>query len=114
MQMVTAKSSHAGRIVPFVFQNGVMKQLPTLGGPNGIANWINNHSEAVGWAETVNKDPTPGCGVLEFQPVLWGTTSTRTLPMSFPGDSDGIAYSINDNGQVVGASRVRVRLSTRT
>jgi probable HAF family extracellular repeat protein len=96
-----AKSSQA--CLPFVFQNGVMTQLPTLGGPNGIANWINNHSEAVGWAETINKDPTPGCGVLQFQPVLWGTTSTRTLPV-FPGDSDGIAYSINDNGQVVGAS----------
>jgi probable HAF family extracellular repeat protein len=96
-----AKSSQA--CVPFVFQNGVMKQLPTLGGPNGIANWINNRGEAVGWAETVNKDPTPGCGVLQFQPVLWGTTSTRTLPV-FPGDSDGFAYSINDNGQVVGAS----------
>jgi hypothetical protein len=25
-----------------------MKQLPTLGGPNGIANWINNRGEAVG------------------------------------------------------------------
>jgi hypothetical protein len=96
-----AKSSQA--CLPFVFQNGVMTQLPTLGGPNGIANWINNRGEAVGWAETINKDPTPGCGVLQFQPVLWGTTSTRTLPV-FPGDSDGFAYSINDLGQVVGAS----------
>jgi probable HAF family extracellular repeat protein len=89
--------------LPFVFQNGVMTKLPTLGGPNGVANAINNHSEAVGWAETVNKDPNPACGVLQYQAVLWGTTSTRTLP-SFPGDSDGVAWSINDNGQAVGAT----------
>jgi probable HAF family extracellular repeat protein len=89
--------------LPFVFQNGVMTRLPTLGGPNGIANWINNRSEAVGWAETINKDPNPACGVLQFQPVLWGKTSTTTL-QTFPGDPDGIATSINDNGQVVGAT----------
>jgi len=89
--------------LPFVFQNGVMTKLPTLGGPNGVANSINNRSEAVGWAETVNKDPNPACGVLQFQPVLWGTTSTRTLA-TFPGDPDGVAWSINDNGQAVGAT----------
>jgi probable HAF family extracellular repeat protein len=86
-----------------VFQNGVMTKLPTLGGPNGTAYSINNRSEAVGWAETINKDPNPACGVLQFQPVLWGTTSTRTLA-TFPGDPDGVAWSINDNGQAVGAT----------
>src|ERR1700693_1238589 len=83
-----AKSSTA--CLPFVFQNGVMTKLPTLGGPNGIATSINNRSEAAGWAETINKDPNPACGVLQFQPVVWGTTSTRTLP-TFPGDPDGVA-----------------------
>ena len=96
-----AKSSAA--CLPFVFQNGVMTKLPTLGGPNGVAFSINNRSEAVGWAETINKDPNAACGVLQFQPVLWGTTSTRTLS-TFPGDPDGVAASINDNGQVVGAT----------
>jgi probable HAF family extracellular repeat protein len=96
-----AKSSTACQ--PFVFQNGVMTKLPTLGGPNGVAYSINNRSEAVGWAETTSKDPHPACGVLQFQPVLWGTTSTRTLP-TFPGDPGGAAASINDNGQVVGAT----------
>ena len=96
-----AKSSTA--CLPFVFQNGVMTKLPTLGGPNGIGNWINNRSEAVGWAETINKDPNPACGVLQFQPVLWGKTSTTTLK-TFPGDPDGVAASINDLGQVVGAT----------
>lgn len=89
--------------LPFVFQNGVMTKLPTLGGPNGVANSINNRSEAAGWAETINKDPNPACGVLQFQPVLWGTTSTRTLA-TFPGDPDGVAWSINESGQAVGAT----------
>jgi probable HAF family extracellular repeat protein len=96
-----AKSSYA--CLPFVFQNGVMTKLPTLGGPNGVAQSINNRSEAVGFAETINKDPNPACAVLQFEPVLWGTTSTRTLA-TFPGDPDGVAWSINDNGQVVGAT----------
>jgi len=96
-----AKSSAA--CLPFVFQNGVMTKLPTLGGPNGVAYSINNRSEAVGWAETINKDPNAACGVLQFKPVLWGKTSTTTLP-TFSGDPDGVAASINDLGQVVGAT----------
>jgi probable HAF family extracellular repeat protein len=96
-----AKSSFV--CLPFAFQNGVMTKLPTLGGPNGVAFAINNHSETVGWAETINKDPNPACGVLQFQPVLWGKTSTTTLK-TFPGDPDGVAASINENGQVVGAT----------
>ena len=43
--------------VPFLWQSGVMTPLPTLGGPNGMANWINNAGQAVGWAENNTKDP---------------------------------------------------------
>jgi probable HAF family extracellular repeat protein len=88
---------------PFLFQNGVMKQLSTLGGPNGTANWINNRGEAVGWAETIAHDPSSTCLTMQFLPVLWQKTGVRQLPV-FPGDTDGVAASINDNGQIVGAT----------
>lgn len=96
-----AKSSTT--CLPFVFQNGVMTKLPTLGGPNGMANSINNRSEAVGWAETTGRDPNSACGVLQFKPVLWGKTGVTQLA-TFSGDPDGVAASINDNGQAVGAT----------
>src|SRR5580658_5093964 len=35
----------------FVWQNGVMSPLPTLGGKNGVANQINSAGQAVGMAE---------------------------------------------------------------
>jgi probable HAF family extracellular repeat protein len=89
--------------LPFLFENGVMTALPTLGGPNGTVNWINNRGVAVGMAETTSRDPNSACGVQEFLPVMWGKTGA-TLLKTFPGDPDGIAASINDNGQVVGAS----------
>jgi hypothetical protein len=40
----------------FVWQNGVMTALPTLGGNNSIANGVNNLGQVVGWAETATKD----------------------------------------------------------
>jgi probable HAF family extracellular repeat protein len=92
--------------VPFLWQNGVMKTLSTLGGANGVANKINNRGQAVGFAETGTSDPS--CQVAQFKPVVWESGGVRQLPISVPGSSDtyGSAYAINDNGQVVGSSGV--------
>jgi probable HAF family extracellular repeat protein len=94
----------AAACIPFLWQNGVMKPLPTLGGANGAANKINNRGQAVGFAETTISDP--GCPVSRFEPVVWEFGGVRQLPISVPGTSDthGLAADINDNGQVVGSS----------
>jgi probable HAF family extracellular repeat protein len=42
----------------FVWQRGVMRPLPTLGGTNGFATGTNNRGETVGWAENTVHDPT--------------------------------------------------------
>jgi probable HAF family extracellular repeat protein len=42
----------------FVWRDGGMTALPTLGGANGFANSVNNHGEVVGWAETSTSDPS--------------------------------------------------------
>jgi probable HAF family extracellular repeat protein len=88
---------------PFLWQYGVMTKLPTLGGDNGYANMINNRGVVVGIAETDATDPTPGCPVHQFEPVVWENREIHPLP-PYHGDSDGVAAQVNDKGQVVGAS----------
>jgi probable HAF family extracellular repeat protein len=90
----------------FVWQNGVMTALPTLGGNNNAALGVNNRGQIVGAAETANQDPN--CvppQVLDFEAVVWGPNpgQIEALPV-FPGDSSAAAFAINDQGQVVGAS----------
>ncbi len=88
----------------FLWQNGGMIQLSTLGGNNGAANAISNRGEVAGFAE--NTTPDPGCPapqVLHFEPVVWEKGVVHLQP-TVKGDPDGVAYNINDYGEVVGAS----------
>jgi probable HAF family extracellular repeat protein len=87
--------------LPFMWKNGVMTKLPTLGGPNGAASMINNRGEVVGYAEKDRQEA--GCPVLQFEPVTWSRGKIRQLP-TFGDDPDGVAAQINENGQVVGSS----------
>jgi probable HAF family extracellular repeat protein len=90
--------------LPFLWQNGAMTALPTLGGNNGAVNQINKNGEMVGLAETATADP--GCiapQVLQFKPVTWASGKIREL-VTLDGDRDGAAFAINDNGHVAGAS----------
>lgn len=94
--------------VPFVWQNGVMTKLPTLGGDNGFANEINNRSLTVGVAETTTLDPTCSTPTLEQKPVIWekdkqGKYKIHELPIP-RGDLVGSATAINDRDQVIGFS----------
>jgi probable HAF family extracellular repeat protein len=90
--------------VPFLWQNGVMTRLPTLGGPNGSAGTINNAGEIVGYAENTKRDPACGAPQMyQFKPVIWAKGKIQELP-TFPGDLEGIALGNSDAGQVVGAS----------
>jgi len=92
----------------FVWQNGVMNPLPTLGGNNGVANQINGAGQAVGMAENDRPDstcPSGGAQKLEFKPVAWQNGTVRELP-TYAGDPDGNAHAINDSGQAAGGSGV--------
>jgi probable HAF family extracellular repeat protein len=92
----------------FVWQNGAMTALPTLGGYNGVAASANNLGQVVGWAETAVNDPT--CvppQVQQFEAVIWGPGKDQIQQLSpFQGDPDSAATAINDNGQVVGISGI--------
>jgi probable HAF family extracellular repeat protein len=97
----------------FLWQDGWMIPLSTLGGHNGAASAINNQGEVAGNAETTTTDSTcppydPAQGqyqVLEDKPVVWENGRIKELP-TYGGDPDGFAIAINDHGQVVGASGV--------
>jgi len=100
--------------VAFAWQDGVMQQLPGLGGNNSIGAGDNNSGQIVGWAENGVSDPTcappsPGASqFLQFEATLWerdhsGAWRVRELT-PYPGDPDGAATAINDLGQAVGIS----------
>ena len=98
--------SASGTCQPVLWKEGKIFALPTLGGPNGAANQINNTGHAVGTAE--NSTPDYGCPypqVLEFKPVVWYGGHIQKLP-TVVGDPDGIAFAINRAGQIVGGSGV--------
>src|SRR5215472_13141093 len=92
--------------VGFLWQDGIMTALPTLGGNNAQALGINNRGKAVGMAEQSTQDPN--CippQVLDIQAVIWGpkTGEIQILP-PLPGDTSAWGIGINDAGQVVGVS----------
>jgi probable HAF family extracellular repeat protein len=87
---------------PFLWQNGDMSALPTLGGNNGWANAINNRGQIAGFAENTIVDS--GCPPNRITlPVLWEKGKAQPLP-TVGSDPDGVAYGINHQGQAVGYS----------
>jgi probable HAF family extracellular repeat protein len=92
--------------LPFLWQNGVMSALPTVGGNNGQASAINNRGQIVGYAENGIVDSTCPPGITNNRvdlPVLWHKGKAQTLP-TIGSDPDGVAYGINNQGQAVGYS----------
>jgi probable HAF family extracellular repeat protein len=100
----------------FVWRNGAMSALPTLGGDNGFATGVNNRGQIVGWAENNTHDPT--CNeftntgqVLQFEAAMWvwdqGRQRYRAVALPpYPGDLDGAATAINQWGAAVGITGI--------
>ncbi len=92
--------------LPYLWQEGLMTPLPTLGGSNGDSKTFNNRGQVVGYAENNTQDLN--CNppqVLDFEAVIWEPKQGRvkiTELLPLPGDSIGIGFAINDKGQVVG------------
>ncbi len=85
--------------LPFVWRDGVMTALPTLGGNNGFANQVNNRGLVAGVAES--STPVPPCVQGLAAPVIWEKGVIQELP-AFPGDLAGVALAINEAGQAAG------------
>jgi probable HAF family extracellular repeat protein len=100
-------TSPTGLICRAVFwRDGMINELPTLGGNNGQATGVNSRGQVVGWAENAVEDPT--CvtpQALDYNGVVWGPGKgeIRALP-PLPGDTVSLAAAINERGQIVGQS----------
>jgi probable HAF family extracellular repeat protein len=94
------------RCVGFEWKAGVMRALPTLGGPNGFATGSNDKGQIVGWAQNKVHDPTCDTPqMLQFRAVIWGPGRYRIRQLRpLPGDTVSAATALNDRGQVVGIS----------
>ncbi len=90
---------------PFVWRNGHMSALPTVGGNNGQASAINNSGQIAGFAETtvIDSGCPPGPPFKTTLAVLWEKGKAQPLP-TVGSDPDGVAVGINDQGQAVGYS----------
>jgi probable HAF family extracellular repeat protein len=100
--------------VAFLWDFDTMTALPTLGGTNSTWAGINDFGEIAGIAENNNHDTTcptkaavNGTGPLyyDFEAVVWGPSPGQVQELSpLPGDTVGMAFAINDAGEVAGAS----------
>jgi probable HAF family extracellular repeat protein len=78
---------------PFLWENGRMLDLGTLGGTNGFANALNQRGQVVGQSNLA--------GDLTFHPFSWSRSGGLQDLGTFGGDT-GLAYAVNDAGDVVG------------
>ncbi len=100
--------------LPFLWQDGVMTPLATLGGANGSYGAINNWGEIAGYAENSHQDPdcrtkasVNGTGPqrFDFEAVIWDPAQGTMRELHpLPGDTVGVALGLNDLGQAVGGT----------
>jgi probable HAF family extracellular repeat protein len=80
---------------PFLWENGKMTDLGTLGGTCGSPGWINSRGRVVGFSDLAGDRVT--------HPFLW-TKALGMQDLGTLGGSMGGATMINDSGVVVGGS----------
>ena len=101
-----AATNQGYRCVGFRWKDGVMTELPTLGGTHGYATGTNNFVRTVGWAENTTLDST--CTPpqkFQFRAVVWGRDGQVERELApAQGHSTSAATAINDLGQIVGIS----------
>jgi probable HAF family extracellular repeat protein len=83
----------------YLWRDGSMLDLGTLGGNRSGAHGVNDLSQVVGWAHTAGYDA-------DTVAFLWEDGVMTSLG-TFPGRTHSIAYGINNATQVVGTAEVR-------
>jgi len=88
----------------FLYKDGVMRDLGTLGGWSSIAHGINDGGQVVGMAQTSSS--RWHAFVSDGQPALLGGISPGMIDLSrgFHPDVESIAWDINNLGQIVGSA----------
>jgi probable HAF family extracellular repeat protein len=88
----------------FLWQNGTMRDLHTLGGPDSNAFAINDRGEVAGWSFT-SFVANPSTGVPTVDPFYW-SPEDGMIDLGGLGGTYGSVAWINNNGQIAGASNL--------
>jgi probable HAF family extracellular repeat protein len=100
-------SIFATQIRAFLWENGVMQDLGTLGGPEATATLVNDQGQVSGFSFP-NATPNPDNGPCPpntptQEPFFWDK-STGMIDIGGFGGTCGIANALNSRGQVAGQS----------
>jgi probable HAF family extracellular repeat protein len=83
----------------FLWQNGMKRDLGTLGGPDSLAYYVNDQSQVAGAAFT-DSTINPVTGMPTLHPFFW--ENGRMIDLGSLGGTQGSPAALNQEGQVAG------------
>jgi probable HAF family extracellular repeat protein len=89
----------------FLWQDSLMFDLGTLGGPDSTALINNDRGQVAGWSYT-SFVANPSTGTPTVDPFLWSLEDGKMVDLGSLGGTFGAPFFINSRGQVIGVSNL--------